>query len=131
MEEKVKTRMTLQRRVILEELRKVCSHPTADEIYAMVRKRLPRVSLGTIYRNLDVLAEQGEILRLESAGSQMRFDGNAMPHLHIRCMHCGRVGDVLGPPLEVHLSDYQAQGFVLSGAQLEFEGICQHCHGRN
>ena len=63
------TRMTRQRMVILEELRKVKTHPTADELYAMVRTRMPRISLGTVYRNLDFLTESKEILKLESAGS--------------------------------------------------------------
>ena len=59
------TRMTRQRMVILEELRKVKTHPTADELYAMVRTRMPRISLGTVYRNLDFLTESKEILKLE------------------------------------------------------------------
>ena len=63
------TRMTRQRMVILEELRKVKTHPTADELYAMVSTRMPRISLGTVYRNLDFLTESKEILKLESAGS--------------------------------------------------------------
>ena len=62
----VQTRMTRQRAVILEELRKTKSHPTADELYSIVRERLPRISLGTVYRNLDFLAETGEILKLEA-----------------------------------------------------------------
>lgn len=73
------TRMTRQRMVILEELRKVKTHPTADELYAMVRTRMPRISLGTVYRNLDFLTESKEILKLESAGSIRRFDGDTRP----------------------------------------------------
>ena len=67
------TRMTRQRMVILEELRKVKTHPTADELYAMVRTRMPRISLGTVYRNLDFLTESKEILKLESAKSGTSF----------------------------------------------------------
>ena len=73
------TRMTRQRAVILEELRKVKTHPTADELYSIVRERLPRISLGTVYRNLDFLTESKEILKLESAGSIRRFDGDTRP----------------------------------------------------
>ena len=58
MSEQIQRRMTKQRRIILEELRKVRSHPTADEIYAMVRRRLPRISLGTVYRNLDAAGRE-------------------------------------------------------------------------
>jgi Fur family ferric uptake transcriptional regulator len=61
-------RLTSQRQVILEELKKVKSHPTANEVYDMVRKRLPRIGLGTVYRNLDLLAERGIIKKLEVGG---------------------------------------------------------------
>ncbi len=60
-----KTRTTKQRQVILEEIKKVSSHPTADEVHALVRKKLPKISLGTIYRNLEFLAGQNQILRLD------------------------------------------------------------------
>ena len=71
-------------------------HPTADEVYQVVRKRLPRISLGTVYRNLDVLSESGEISRLDRCGAQYRFDGDLEQHYHIRCSSCGRVDDIEG-----------------------------------
>ena len=64
--------MTKQRKVILEELRKQHTHPSADEVYRMVRHRLPRISLGTVYRNLEVLVQMGEIQKLELSGSLKR-----------------------------------------------------------
>jgi Fur family ferric uptake transcriptional regulator len=69
-------RITRQCAVILEELRKLDTHPTADELCGIVRRRLPRISLGTVYRNLDYFVTMGEIVRLDSASSSMRFDGN-------------------------------------------------------
>ena len=87
-------RNTPQRRVILEELQKTSSHPTAAELYAKVRRRLPRISLGTVYRNLDLLAEMGKIQKLDLAGGETRFDGNPEPHCHMRCVRCGRVDDL-------------------------------------
>ncbi len=60
--------MTRQRSIILEELRNVCTHPSADEIYEMVRRRLPRISLGTVYRNLEILCELREIQKIETGG---------------------------------------------------------------
>ena len=80
-----KTRMTNQRRVILEELRKVDTHPTVDELYTIVKARMPHISLGTVYRNLDLLTETGEVLKLDSAGSMRRYDGRTEPHRHVRC----------------------------------------------
>lgn len=125
------TRMTRQRKVILDELRKVTSHPTADEIYEMVRPILPRISLGTVYRNLDLLAETGEILRLEHAGAQKRFDGNTMPHQHVRCIKCGRVGDVMSPLEVPAFSQLDVPGFTVTAARVEFEGVCDGCMTSN
>ena len=121
------TRMTKQRAVILEALRSVSSHPTADEIYGMVRKKLPRISLGTVYRNLDLLTASGEIRRLDKAGVQKRFDGDLSPHHHVRCINCGRVGDV-----HLHLDVPSAPedavpGFTIHNIEMEFVGLCHQC----
>lgn len=121
------TRNTKQRAVILKRLREVTSHPTADEVYAMTREKLPRISLGTIYRNLEVLARQGEILCLESAGSQKRFDGNPLPHHHVRCSECGRVGDVHEPVRAPDITCLSVDGFTLTGAEIMFSGVCDRC----
>ena len=121
------TRMTRQRMVILEELKKVRTHPTADELYAMVRARLPRISLGTVYRNLDFLAETGEILKLEAAGSIRRFDGDIRPHQHIRCTNCGRVGDVMSSVPVPDIAGLRVEGFTATRARVEVEGICDAC----
>lgn len=121
-------RATRQRQVILEELRKVYSHPTADEIYERVRKRLPRISLGTVYRNLEMLSEHGLIQKLELGGSQRRFDGNPQNHYHVRCMGCGKVEDVMARPtdgLEEILG--VVSSFNIVSHRLEFVGLCPGC----
>lgn len=121
------SRMTRQRRVILETLRNTRSHPTADEVYAAVRARMPRISLGTVYRNLDFLADSGEILKLEAAGSTRRFDGVTAPHRHIRCTCCGRVADVAIVTPEPDPAAVQVEGFTVTGARIEYEGLCDAC----
>jgi Fur family ferric uptake transcriptional regulator len=123
--------MTSQRKVILEELRGVDTHPTADRIYEMVRRRLPRISLGTVYRNLETLAEQGLIRKYESAGSQRRYDGDPSNHYHVRCLRCGRLDDVpLSPVADVeHLLKDRTE-YEIVGHRLEFEGICPDCRRR-
>ncbi|MFO7803945.1 MAG: transcriptional repressor [Desulfovermiculus sp.] len=120
-------RVTPQRRVILEELRKVETHPTADELYEMVRKRLPKVSLGTIYRNLDLLSSEGIIQKLQAGNSQMRFDGNPEPHMHISCIHCGRVADVLSGPDTSSLCQSVQTDFTVLGCTILLHGICPEC----
>ena len=121
-------RMTRQRQIILEELRTVDSHPSADEVYEMVRKRLPRISLGTVYRNLEILSELGEIQKLELGGDLKRFDRKPNKHYHIRCMNCGRVDDAPIAPLnQVEDELYGTTVFTIIGHRLEFEGLCPRC----
>jgi len=121
-------RMTRQRRVILEELRKVNTHPSADEVYEMVRKRLPRISLGTVYRNLEVLSETGDIKKLEPGCSLKRFDGNPAEHFHIRCIRCDRIADVpVASDFEIDLADMTPAEYEILGHRLEFFGLCPYC----
>ncbi|PKN21112.1 MAG: transcriptional repressor, partial [Deltaproteobacteria bacterium HGW-Deltaproteobacteria-3] len=77
-------RITKQRQIILDELCSVTSHPTADVLYQMVRKRLPKISLGTVYRNLEIMSECGIIQKLDIGGTQKRFDGAPHIHYHVR-----------------------------------------------
>ena len=86
---------TSQRRVIMEELRKLKCHPTADELYCIVKQRMPKISLATVYRNLGLLADAGEIRRIELAGRQNRYDGDTSIHYHLRCRKCGAVEDCI------------------------------------
>lgn len=122
------TRMTRQRRIILEELSKVTSHPTADEVYHMVRKRLAHISLGTVYRNLELLAENKEIIKIESAGSVRRFDACTEPHSHIRCLTCGKVADMHGVSVINDMPSLEpAPGFSVVSVRMEFDGYCKDC----
>ena len=121
------TRNTKQRTVILNKLREVTSHPTADEIFSMTREALPRISLGTVYRNLELLTRQGEIQCLENGVSQKRFDGNPLPHHHVRCTKCGRIGDLNISLSLPNIADIKAVGFCLTGVQIVFEGVCDRC----
>lgn len=121
-------RHTPQRAVILEELCSTKEHPTAAELFALVRRRLPRVSLGTIYRNLEVLHEDGLVRKLELAGTETRFDGTVTPHYHVRCRSCGCVRD-LPAPLHDKLvtTPLETGGFSIEGHRLEFYGLCPVC----
>lgn len=131
MEAQTAIRLTPQRQVILEELAKVKSHPTANEVYDMVRKRLPRIGLGTVYRNLELMADNGLVLKLEVGGSQKRFDATTHPHYHIRCSSCGKVDDIemaTMPQLDAmasEMSDYEVLGH-----HIEFSGLCGSCRAK-
>jgi Fur family ferric uptake transcriptional regulator len=125
-------RSTPQRRVIHEELCAVASHPTAAELYDLVRRRLPRVSLGTVYRNLEVLHQDGLIRKLEFAGAETRFDGTLAPHDHVRCTACGHIEDVYeavpgGRPAQ----PLELVGYRVTGHRLEYFGLCPDCQRSN
>lgn len=121
-------RNTKQRQVILEELQKLKTHPTAVVLYEIVRRRLPKISLGTVYRNLELLARTGLIQRLDIAATESRFDGDISQHDHVRCVRCGRVDDVSAPPLDlIGGATHDWRGYQILGHRLEFFGICPDC----
>lgn len=125
-------RLTPQRQAILEELRKVKSHPTASDVYEAVRARCPNISLGTVYRNLESMSRRGMIQCIEVAGRQMRFDADVSVHYHIRCVECGRVDDVADEAwdrLERMAAD--ATGYEVLSHSVEFAGLCPRCKGHS
>ena len=121
-------RLTTQRQIILEELAKVKTHPTASELYDMVRKRLPRIGLGTVYRNLELMADSGMIVKIEVGGTQKRFDAITDSHYHIRCSSCGKVDDI-DVPVTKDLVNQAADttSYQILGHHVEFTGICGDC----
>ena len=129
---KTSRRNTRQRRVILEELRRSTAHPTAAELHEIARERLPRLSLGTVYRNLELLTQIGLVRRMETSGAEARFDGNVDRHYHVCCVRCGRVDDAHGAPDDPVNGDIKTlAGYEILGFRLEFTGICPACNGRS
>ena len=121
-------RMTRQRELILEEIRRAKAHPSADEVYLMVRERLPRISLGTVYRNLEILCDLGEIRKLDLGGDFRRYDWDPKMHYHIRCLECGKVDNApLAPLKTVEDELHQATVYTIIGHKLVFEGLCPAC----
>lgn len=121
--------MTRQRRVVLEELKKLKTHPSAEDLYSIVREKMPTISLGTVYRNLDLLWRNGQILKLDMAGGQCRYDGDVSPHYHVRCMECGIIED-LTPDMVRGVDEpvVLKSGFKVEGWRLEFSGLCPACN---
>jgi len=123
-------RSTRQRRAVREVLGRLPGHPTASEIYAAVRRRLPHISLGTVYRDLEVLVDEGEAVKLPAPGKEARFDDNCRPHAHIRCVVCGRLQDLkrsaLGWPAR---RIRRLAGFQVIEARVDLRGICPECQG--
>ena len=125
-----KFKLTPQRIAIMECLDRNNFHPTAAEIFQSVQKKLPRISLGTVYRNLEFLAEKGLIKKNEHGG-RGRYEGNLSEHYHLRCISCGRLEDAPVKPLKSlceslnGLSDY-----TILNCQVHFEGLCPDCQAR-
>lgn len=127
MSEQRQTRMTRQKKVIYGILFSTDTHPTAEWIYQEAKKQLPDISLGTVYRNLQILRDDGRILELNYGKGHSRFDGTPTPHYHFVCERCGRVLDFAPEAEQVSDSVLEgAPGQVLAH-RLECYGICKDC----
>ncbi len=117
-----------QRESIMNYLMSRTDHPTADMIYSAIREVYPKISLGTVYRNLTLLADQGEIIELSCGEGCDRFDARTMPHYHFICRKCGSVTDLAMPSLE-HINLLAEKDFAgqIEGHYAYFYGVCEHC----
>jgi Fur family transcriptional regulator, peroxide stress response regulator len=133
MTEKIFKRNSRQREVILDELKKMKSHPTATTLYNVVRERIPNISLGTVYRNLDLLSKKGIIRKLELGGTEARFDIGTDKHCHILCTECGRIDDVIVLENENNKIETikSINGYQVSGYHINYYGICSDCLGND
>ena len=121
-------RMTRQRQLILDEIRKLKNHPTADEIYRILREKMPRISLGTVYRNLETLSKTGLLRKIDVGGTQKRFDGDISDHYHVRCMKCSRVDDLyIDTDKGLTKKARRASDFEILRHNIEFIGLCPEC----
>jgi len=123
-------RLTGPRRVVLDVVRSTESHPTPEWVHRMARRRLPRVSLGTVYRNLRLLVAEGLVKELP--GPHARFDGNLSDHHHFTCLGCGRISDVPGAATELQSRALCGRvaahgGFRITHHRIEFYGRCLEC----
>jgi Fur family transcriptional regulator, peroxide stress response regulator len=124
-------RQTTQRKAILTVLRSSRGHPTADEVYDEVKKVMPRISRGTVYRNLHVLRERGDIGELDLSGTITRYEGTTERHYHFVCERCGQVIDLDMPVRhELDTEIEKRTGGTVSFHHLEFRGLCRDCRVR-
>ena len=124
-------RTTRQLEQVFKALQGDHSHPFADEIYRRVHKRLPRISLATVYRNLHSLVEEGKIRTLLLDEQGARFDPETSQHDHFVCARCGRVVDLfLRRARQLDLSSLAKQGYVVTTHNLTVHGICRACAAR-
>lgn len=119
-------RYSRQRELIYEALRQTEQHPTAEMIYQWLKPANPSLSLGTVYRNLNLLADEGAIRRM--AFPVGRYDAKTMPHPHFCCDQCGAVYDLHLPyDAELDRQALLASGHDVTGHEVVFHGICTKC----
>ncbi len=121
-------RQSKQRNRLLALLRSTDSHPTADWIYEQLKKEFPNLSLGTVYRNLSTLIDQGLVKKIHFGSTFDRFEANTKPHYHFICESCGTIID-LDIPIRDDLNDQAAKSnaFTVTHHKIDFFGVCGAC----
>ena len=119
-------RSTKQKTAILEHLRSVKTHPSAETVYLALKKKMPQLSLGTVYRNLDVYAREGKSLLFEVKGQQ-RFDGDVSPHSHFACESCGGVQDLWFALPHATIKKHLSRGASVKSIDVLIKGYCDTC----
>jgi Fe2+ or Zn2+ uptake regulation protein len=128
-----KFRVTAPRHAVLEVVRGIKTHPTAEEVHRLVIRRAPGVSLGTVYRNLRLLVDAG--LLGELPGPRARFDANTRAHHHFTCLRCGRIADVEAPVAEPQSRALSKRveartGLTITHHKIDFFGRCRKCQAK-
>ena len=125
--EGVGQRSTRQREAVYGYLRSVDHHPTADDVYLAVKRRLPRVSLATVYNALELFVRIGLASKLTYGDAAARYDIRTDAHSHARCLGCGRVADVEATPALRWLRAIRTRNFTATGFRFEILGRCRAC----
>ncbi len=117
-----------QRDAVLQTVQRMCTHPTAEEVYREVLVQCPNISLATVYRNLNLLSEMGMIKKLPLPGGADRFDKRVDHHYHVFCIHCGQLFDA-GVEYFTQIDQAIAQktGCIILGHDIVFQGVCKNC----
>ena len=118
-------RYSRQRELVTDILKGRCDHPTADMIYASAREIEPNISLGTVYRNLKLLADEGVIITLETEDKRLHYDGDTSRHSHFICNKCGRIVDLFKPSKTP--DEIKELGLEVMGEKCIYYGHCVDC----
>ncbi len=124
-------RYSKQREAIKRVLNKLNYHPSASEIYLEVKKDIPNISLGTVYRNLNEMKNDGDILVFNTGAGKEYYDGNPDPHYHFYCRCCGKTEDVFIESTELISRANGLLDDLIDQAEIVFSGICKKCKDAN
>ena len=120
-------RNTIQREKIKQCLANVKIHPTAEWVYQEVKKEIPQITLATVYRNLNFLAEEGQVLKLE-INKEYHFDGDNSSHQHCVCQKCGKISDLFQEDISSYvLKNIRTKDFACNNVTIIFQGFCKGC----
>ncbi len=124
-------RTTVQKKLVLKTVRELKRHLTADEVYEIIKKEYPSIGKGTVYRNLGILAEEGDVRRVEVPDGPDRFDFTLKKHYHVRCVRCGDVSDVDMDDLpDLKEKIRSTNGMEFLDYDIFFKGICPACRAK-
>ena len=125
-------RFTKQRQAVLEVVRGSSQHPDAAHVFDAVKQIVPSISLGTVYRSLEALVQEGHLIQVQQPGQATRYDARLEDHAHFICDACGEVFDVLIElPDLTGLVAARLEGFAVKEARVEFHGTCKRCNSGN
>lgn len=118
-------RSSRQRDAVLQTLKMSCDHPTADVIYERVKEQIPNISLGTVYRNLGQLQDEGLITIVESSDKKVHYEGNLKDHIHFLCKNCSVITDVFSKTETPKI--FGDMGYKVESQKTVYYGICKKC----
>ena len=124
----MRRRTSKQRDAVFHAVKLLKDHPTADMIFHELRHQNTNISLSTVYRNLNILVDDGALIAIKGPGAEVHYDYNVSNHCHIQCRICSKVSDIDFKPVEyISLLPEQASGFHVDGVSVTFTGICSKC----
>lgn len=123
--------VTHQRQVLYETMQSMCGHPSPEEVFAVVKQRIPSISLATVYKNIHLFVESGVFRELSMHHGTLRVEMNAQPHHHMVCSVCRKVEDLPDEQLNVQaLQPVLPSGFVVERVSVDVIGVCADCKSR-
>jgi Fur family peroxide stress response transcriptional regulator len=129
-------RYSKQRSLIMDVLRSTKTHPTAQWVYEQAKREMPSIGIATVYRNLNALAESGEIQKIISPGNVEHYDADTSDHWHMECMECGRIIDLKADPEQLaELNHMIVKTFGIQDENVKIgktllQGTCNSCLSR-
>lgn len=122
--------MSRQKELIYDLVSSTMSHPTADWVYRNARRKMPHISLGTVYRNLDTLVREGRILAITNSRGPVRYDANTTRHHHLKCIGCGLMLDVTEIDIDFVPRSPRIRQFDVLEYRIEFLCLCPDCRNK-